>query len=148
MNERDYLSNEKAVVDMEIAGKHATIEANRAAGERFEAIKQEYPLLVPNEHVHTILTNLCFNNGLTTSSLNMSTPRGNNSDDADTQLFTIINASMSVTGSYNSLLRLLDEVDSRQYIRITDMVFNINQNPEESEENNISLSFELTFINP
>jgi len=60
-----------------------------------------------------------------------------------------------MTGSYDSLLRLLDKVDTMQFIRVTDLGYAIDlgyatdlQEESSIDDANITLAFELTFINP
>ena len=150
IEQRNHLAAEKTRVDRDIADR-ATIEnTNREAGERFEAIKQEYPLLVPNEEVDTILTNLCLLNGLRPTSLDMSLPASSRSgSNSDTEaLFTIVTAKMNMTGPYSSVARLLDAVNDLQYIRITNLGYVLNRQAQQDNMARINIDFELTFVNP
>ena len=151
VQDRNTLSIEERHVRTEIANKQSTEQANIEAKTKFEAIKQEYPLLVPNEEVVTILTNLCLKNALSPSRLSIITPtapsRSGNGPETPGSLFTIITASTNLTGTYSSLTRLLDEVDTMQYIRITNLGYSASRQADD-DISSITLSFELTFINP
>ena len=72
--QRDNLISEKHRVEADINNRPAIESENREAGQRFEAIKSEYPLLVPNEEVDTILTNLCILNGFRVSGFRVTSP--------------------------------------------------------------------------
>jgi len=156
--ERDRLLSQKATLETDIANISSIQESNRAAIDRFELIKKEYPLLIPNEEIDPILTTLCVTNGLKPTTLRFTDSAGaplidkNDKQSTDgekdnaTYLLTIITVSMNMTGSYNSLMCLLEEVDTMQYIRITNLGYAINRQEESIDEANIALTFELTFI--
>ena len=159
LSERDHLRTEQAKIDADINNKAAIENENREANQRFEAIKKEYPLLVPNEEVATILTNLCITNGLSPSMLSISPPptattqTTQEGEEQSESLFTIITATINVSGTYNSLTRLLDEVDEKQFIRITNMTYREQRQQNDDAinvlpETDVTLNFELTFVNP
>jgi len=150
VEERSSLTTERWFVDADISNLPSIRESNATASEQFEQIKLEYPLLIPNEEIDPILTNLCINNGLKPTSLNFTgstlAPESENAEQA--ALFTIVSVTMTVTGNYNSILRLLDDVDSKQYMRITNLGYASNRQTETPDDSTITLAFELTFINP
>jgi len=157
IQERNTLTTERARVDENISIKELLVRENEDAGQRFEAIKQEYPLLIPNEEIDTFLTNLCFKNYLRPTSLNIAMPSvpapPAQVGEEDTQeppkpLFTIITVTMQLTGTYNSLARMVEEVDAMQHVRITNLSFTANQSEEETDIGRISIDFELTYVNP
>lgn len=164
VQERNNLRTEQARVDDDIRNSAAIESAHSDAVKKFDDIKKEYPLLVPNEEVVTILTNLCITNGLSPTRLNITSPpyptapaaSGSEGDTADAttatpeSLFTIITATVNATGSYESLTKLLDEVDTKQYIRITTMSYSVNRQRDPTEPTTTSVTFnlELTYVNP
>jgi len=158
LDERNHLREEQARVDADIAQKPAIESENAEANRRFTELKQEYPLLVPNEEVVTTLTNLCILNGLSPSMLNITSKPpaastgedGSESEETDVSQFTIIEATVNVSGSYESLTKLLDEVDTKQYIRIATMSYTVNSQISEIEqpESSVILNFVLTYTNP
>ena len=153
VTERNHLREEQAKVDADIAQRPAIESENAEANRRFDELKQEYPLLVPNEEVVTTLTNLCILNGLSPSRLNItSTPPTAQKEGEDTAAsqFTVITATVNVSGSYESLTKLLDEVDTKQYIRISNMSYSVNRqrDPTEPTTSSVTLNFELTYTNP
>jgi len=156
LQERNYLRTVQAKVDADIADRPNIEAEHQNAQQRFESIKQLYPILVPNEEIVTDLTNMCITNGLSPTRLNITSPpypagTDENADGtASESLFTVITATMNVSGSYTSLTRLLDEVDSKQYVRVTNMTYTVNR-PDENNTptpSTITLNFELTYINP
>jgi len=147
LRERDSLVIEERMVRNDINNINNIRATNADAIEQFELIKKEYPLLVPNEEIDPVLTNLSITNGLRPSRLQFtgseSAPQG-----AQEPLFTIVTVSMNVTGSYRSLLSLLDEVDKMQYIRITNLGYATNRQSDAPDDSSITLTFELTYVNP
>jgi len=151
--ERDRLAAEKSAVEFDISSRPIIENQNQTAIERFEEIKQEYPLLIPNEEIVNTLTDLCLRNGLRPTMLNIVPPdaprRGSNQPETPVSpLFTVITANMNVTGAYSSLLNLLDEVESLQYMRITNLGYSAGRRADSESEDSITLTFELTYINP
>jgi len=154
IEERNHLRLLQRKVDEDIRDKSTIENTHKDAEQRFDRIKQEYPLLVPNEEVVTTLNLLCITNGLSPTRLNITTPPyPTASDDSEgteeTSLFTIITATVNVTGTYLALVQLLDEVDSLQYIRITNMSYSLIRDTESIVPTaSITLNFELTYVNP
>jgi len=148
--ERDRLHSERLALELSILNLNSIIEANKAANNEFDEITKDYPLLIPNEEIDSLLTNLILSSGLSPRTLNIFTAPA----DADSILFTIINVSMSVEGSYVSLLRLLDEVAKIPNISISTMSFSerLFYRDDEDEEvrgyGTITLGFELMYITP
>jgi len=152
VQERIYLTTEKAQVEADIANLASIEEANTVANEKFERIVQEYPLLIPNEEIDRILTDMCISNGLKPTALRFTDSFGvpNSSDQKDDQyLFTVVVASMSMTGRYDSMVKLIDDVADSQFINISNLGYTVNNSTSGDEETaNITMAFELTFINP
>ena len=164
VQERNNLRTEQARVDDDIRNSAAIESAHSDAVKKFDDIKKEYPLLVPNEEVVTILTNLCITNGLSPTRLNITSPpyptapaagSGSGDDATPESLFTIITATVNATGAYTSMTSLLDEVDSKQFIRITNLSYSVQRQqttdptqPTPTNQDTIALNFELTFVNP
>ena len=163
LQERNSLASEKARVEENFRNEALLERENEDASQRFEAIKQEYPLLIPNEEIDTFLTNLCFKNYLRPTSLSIAMPTAPTPPPPPTEgvegeestqepvegLFTIVTATMQLTGTYNALGRLVEEVDRMQHVRITNLSFTANQSEEETSDiGRISIDFELTYVNP
>ena len=152
---RDFVIQEKADVQADFNNKSTIESSNKNADERFLAIKQQYPLLVPNEVVDTTLTNLSIKSGLSPMGFSIKTPSANSQvaagaeeQDAAAGLFTVVNATMNVTGTYASITNLLDSVDEMQYIRVTNLNYTTNRQDETSNVGLITIDFELTYITP
>jgi len=151
VRERTALSAEKRMVEADIANISFIRNANNEANENFDRIKHDYPLLIPNEEIDPLLTNLCLDNNLRPSSLRFvgtaGVPQSENGDTGE-PTFTLVSVSMNVTGSFNSILRLLEKVDSIRYIRITTLSYSANRLTDTPDAGSITLSFELTYVNP
>lgn len=220
--ERDRLTLEMYALDADIANMSALHSAYQLAWEQYAQTIADFPLLIPNEEIHPILTNLSLQNNLKPTALRITdsvvagsagtAPAGIASDDEtsasadgaspedgtqafdgilpgnvaqvfggilsgdvdqvldgimsgdaaqsedDAQayvgrqsdnpyVFTIVSATMNMTGSYDSLVRLLDDVDARRYIRITSLSFSASNDAETPEDGRVTLTFELTFLN-
>jgi hypothetical protein len=150
MDDRDRLTSEKAVVEINVASKPALIEANRLAQEQYETLTEAYPYHVPNEEVDNILTDLCLirHNLMPTSlSINVQPPSPGGGDSASARVFTTVSARMNLAGSYADLANLLNEVEGIQYIQITRLSYTAPpQNATVHTQPNISVYFELTFL--
>ena len=146
--EINYLRDEKALVEYNAANSELIRIDNSIAIQQFNEIKQEYPLLVPNEEIHTILTNLCRINNLSPDGLRITPPKSNDTDDDGQDIFTVVNASMNLTGSFNNLLKLIEEVNKIQYIHIGSLSYAANRTEGTWNDDSIVISFEMTFINP
>ena len=154
IQERSRVHSERSRVDADISNKASIQREHDDASDRYETIKQQYPLLVPNEEVDTILTNLCIMNGLSPSSLSISRqtePTRTSSEEGEHEtpetLFTMVNAKMNVSGNNDSVMRLIDAVDDIQYIRITNLSYTASRQ-DDSDIGSVSVEFELTFVNP
>jgi len=158
LSERNHLAAQQARVEDDIRNEALIQAEHEDAQERLETIKREYPLLVPNEEIDTILTNLCLKNYLRPTSLSISippepTPSEESEEEEDTRdpedmLFTIVTATMHVTGTYEALANLIDEVDSMQYIRITNLGYTASRSDDDTSTSRVNIEFELTFVNP
>jgi len=152
--ERDVLAFEKATVEENLANRQSIVDTNNNARQQLDMLKQDFPLLVPNEEISTVLTNLALTNNLSPSALNITRPpdppRSTENDGQETTgpLFTVVTVTMSVTGNFSSILGLVDDVDKLAYISIINMSYSESRNPEESGFGSIALTFELTYINP
>jgi len=157
IQERIYLSTERAQVEADFANLSSIEEANLLANEKFERILQKYPMLIPNEEIDRILTDLCISNGLKPTALRFTDSFGapitdseNIDQENDEYLFTVVVASMSMTGKYDSLVELIDDVADTPFINITNLGYSLSTNVTAENEGsaNITMAFELTFINP
>jgi len=146
--ERDRLQAEKLELEMKILNLQDILEDNRIANEDYDRITQDYPELVPNEEVDTILTNLILGLGMNIRSVRFFTPPSN----ADSVLFTVVGASMSLEGSYSSLMQLLDEVERTPNLSVVSMSFSGRRGGTGDEiasgAGTISIGFELMYITP
>ena len=152
--ERARLQDEIEAHKIEAAMLPSLRERNAEAYAGFSGLTSGYPTIVENEDIDFMLTSLSHNNNLNPVSLRI-TPRpppapAPESEDGeeiyvpDLPIFTKTTVHMNVTGSYRSLMGLLDEVSSIQYIRLTDV--NYSKNTQMPELSRISVSYEITFL--
>jgi len=151
--ERNQLTIEKTIVETDIANKTEIEAANKAANDQYERITQEYPLLIPNEEIDRILTDLCLKNGLKPTALRFTDSYGapqseSNNDDSEPYPFTVVIATMSMKGNHSALMNLLDDVDANKYIYISNLGYSVINNDTDTENANLSMTFELMFTNP
>jgi len=152
--ERDRYLEDKAAVEANIANRGSITDSNGGAHQQLDTIRQDFPLLVPNEEISTVLTNLCLTNSLSPSALNITRPSDpapspqDDDQEAAIPLFTVVTVTMNVTGSYSSILGLIDDVDKLPYILITKMNYTESRGAEPSDTGSIAFTFELTYINP
>ena len=152
--ERERLAEEKAKVEANIIHEPSIVDANRDARDRYDQIKQDFPLLAADEEIDAVLTNLCVSNNLIPTSLAINRPdavttqkKQNEEEDAGQPLFTVITVSMNVTGSIPSLIGLLDDLEQLPYIRLANVSYSEGRG-DEINKGSIKLTFELTYINP
>jgi hypothetical protein len=160
LDERDQLRTERDFHNMEAEMLPSLRTRSTETRERFYALTSGYSVIVPNELTDQRLTTLCGGNNMRISSLSFIQPppapppppqydyEGNliEEDEADTYpVFTYVTAVMGLTGTYNSLMNLIDEVIETEYIRITSASFT-RIFRDGIEESDISLTFEVTYL--
>jgi len=171
INERNQLTAEKEAHQLEAATLPSLRERNAEAHTNFEELTSGYPKQMPNEEIDSILTTMCTGYSLSPNSLRFA-PREapppppppptqpdtvRYQDDVPepeepvveaepTPIFTKATAFMNVTGGYHSLLRLIDEVNRIEYIRLTNVGYQENSQAELAENSTISLTFEVTML--
>ena len=161
--ERDRLRHERDTHDMEARMLPDLRIRSTETRERFYELTSGYPVIVPNELTDQRLTSLCGNHNMSIQSLRFAPQpapppppepeydeEGNPIIIEDDGLeaypvFTYVTAFMNLTGSYSSLMHLIDEVIDIEYIRLTSASFTrIFQ--ETLEASTISLTFEVTYL--
>jgi len=159
-NEADRLRDEKTAHEMEVSLLPTLRERNAEAHAKFDAMTQDYPELIPDEDIVSMLNDMCNRNNLRPAMLRLTHPKppsaviideeyGEPAEDAEMPpVFTIVSAAMNVTGDYPSLLRLLDEVNSIQYIRLASVNYVESRHETAAGTSNMSLDFEITFLTP
>jgi Tfp pilus assembly protein PilO len=157
--ERDRLRSERDAHDLEASMLPNLRVRSSEARERFYALTSGYSEIVPNELTDRRLTSLCTGNNMSVVALRFS-PRpvvppappqydeeGNLIEpevDDSYPVFTYVTAFMNLTGSYASLMNLIDEVAATEYIRLTNT--SLTRNFQFDETSTISLTFEVTYL--
>ena len=160
IEERDRLRSEKEAHDMEAAILPSLRIRSTETRERFYELTSGYSTIVPNELTDQRLTSLVGTNNLRVESLRFS-PRpvapltppqydndGNLIVEDKTDFFpalTYVTAFMSLVGSYDSLMNLIDEVGDTEYIRLTSVSLT-RRYRDSIDVSTISLTFEVTYL--
>ena len=152
--ERDRLRHERDTHDMEARMLPDLRIRSTETRERFYELTSGYPTIVENEEIDFKLTTLSNRHNLSPVSLRITpqpppppAPEPEDGEDVyipDLPTFTKSTVQMNVVGSYASLMRLLDEVSSIEYIRLTDV--NYSKNIQMLELSRISATYEITFL--
>jgi len=154
ISERARLQDEIDAHRLEAAMIPSLRERNTEAHTRFYELTSGYPTIVENEEIDFKLTTLSNRHNLSPVSLRITpqpppppAPEPEDGEDVyipDLPTFTKSTVQMNVVGSYASLMRLLDEVSSIEYIRLTDV--NYSKNIQMLELSRISATYEITFL--
>jgi len=162
--ERDRLNTEKAAHQMEVQTLPALRERNAEAHERFDRLTDGYLVIVPNDEIDHMLTSLVNINNLRPTSLRFDQRKapppppaqeldedGNPVESGTSGIpsgpvFVTVTAQMNVTGSYHSLVQLIDEVNAIEYMRLTSISFSQDRQEGPEDRSSISLAFEVTFL--
>ena len=160
IEERDHLRSEKATHELAATTLPNLRVRSVEAHERFYELTSGYPELVPNELIDQLLTTLCGDNNMSIISLRFAprpaplppAPYPPENDEAEDvyqtgvyPVFTDVTAFMNVTGSYGSLLNLIDEVKATEFMRLTNVSFTRNM-ADAGTASTISLTFEVTYL--
>jgi len=170
VSSRDQLSNEKTAHDMEVVLLPSLRDRNEEAHTKYNALRDEYRVLGPNEDIINMLTDLCNQNSLKPTQMNISKPDtppppppappedirynddGEPIENEETPeappppVFTKISAQVTVTGNYQSLMRLLEDVSASNYIYLSNVSFTESRQEGYEGVANISLAFEITYL--
>jgi len=162
VDERERLRGDKALHELEVANLPTLRNQNAQAHERFDNLTNGYPELVPNELIDSRwLTPLSSKYSMNIMSLRFARrdpPRSTTVTETDSegntvettvpaQVFTKVNAVMSVTGNYHSLLNLINEMHATEFMRLTSVSYSRSFIEDIIERSTISLSFEITLKN-
>ena len=140
----DRLQVEQLQVEFDIANRADIERINTIAHETLSYLKEYYPSVISTDEVHLKLTDLTLRHGLVPSSLTMTVAP----DPTYPDLFTIVLATMTLEGYFDSIFGLLDEVDENVYIRVASNFFTQDRRAETEGYGRISTTFELTYLNP
>jgi hypothetical protein len=155
-DEQARLADEITFFEINLTNELAIRGGNRAAHEEFEALKQAFPPRMPNEAIDSILTGMCLRNGLSPTMLRITevdapqespAPNSSGEQEAAVPIFVIVTANMNLAGEYSALVDLLDEVESIEHIRLTQVSYSEPSRIVSQGSANISLVFELTMLN-
>ena len=135
--------------EMDLANLPHMRDGNRLAQERLDSIRAAYPELVPNEDIDVLMTSLVTRHNLSPTLLSITRPGAvvsfGEAEPEGPELFRIVMVTMNLIGSLDSLQRLVDEVDGKNFMRITAMSHSESSG---SELNTQSVTFELMYVLP
>ncbi|MCL2602960.1 MAG: hypothetical protein FWD90_00605 [Defluviitaleaceae bacterium] len=132
------LTFDKMMVQIRLNEVASTRSNHTAAYEQFEDARSRFFDEAHISEVGRMLTNLVTTHGLYAMSQSMSLP----AVPAEWDAFLVMQASMTLGGTYENLMRLLDTVYDREYLRITRLSFGVG----EEDLQGISLNFEVIMM--
>jgi len=170
---RENLRTEKTLHEIEVQNLPALRSQNIQSRERFEELVSGYPDRVPNEIIdNRWLTPICGRNQLSIVSLRFTqrneppppAPPTTQPDSVNYQepdepdeasylpepgrVFDKATVFMNARGTYQNLLRLIDEVNATEYLRLTNVSYAASATNTMIEgSSTISLTFEVTMLN-
>jgi len=143
----DILVMEKMQTEVKIMNAPAIATNYSRAEERFNEINSDYPVDIPNEEIASILTAICQASGFN-SILSLAVSSQRTYPDENIDAFYIVRVSMSLSGQYDSLKNLIDILEEKDNIRISQLSFSVQQLTTGSAASpNISVTFEMTILN-
>lgn len=169
--EYDSLDMERELVESKFNNEALTYVGHQRGEEAFNEIKKDYPFVMPNEQLDSILTKICLDNRLTPVTLGISDAEDfvlkkpdeeteeeveeenipNESEESEEtappSALLVVTATMTLRGEYNSIKNLIDEIDKIDYIRISRLTFSLNNDTPTTNMPNISIFFEITMLN-
>jgi hypothetical protein len=168
LEERDRLNIEKSTHIREVEALPELRTRNREAHERFASLIAEYPPLVPNEVTDRTLTELFDKNNLGITRVQFSprpvlpppvitqpdTVRYNDDGTVNEEpvpeppvsVFTKVTVALTVTGSYQNFLRLINEVEGIEHMRLPSVRYAQDWQNIDLNASNIQLTFEITYL--
>lgn len=131
-----------------LIGEGMTRQNLESAKVQMEELRGRYPAEMPNEDINDLVTDLYIRNGLTSTNMNLST---NRTQPEDVTSYVTTGVTVTLTGTYGALKRMIDEVESTDYIRIGRLSFATESlGDAETGENtvlqNIAVYFEITML--
>ena len=138
----DNLKLDKVKAEALLAEAPTIRQNNKTAIETYEEMKE---IFLKEEHISEIgrmLTGLVQEHRLTPIDQKLSEPVDFEEGDA----ILIVAATMTVSGLYNDLTRLLNDVETIEYLRVNGVSFTVAQDQPFGTLSKISLSFEVIMI--
>lgn len=145
-------------------GNDAAIRLNNKETENeINELKSVYPTSLTSSEADQIISGLCRKSGLSPVSLGMSDAKNyeaasgkeqNSNGDGEqgaksarSPAFSVITANMTMSGSYDSLMNLLDMAEELEYIRISKVAYTESRDSGKTGASNISVTFEISMLN-
>jgi hypothetical protein len=138
--ELERLVFERMMLEIKLASEEGVVQSNLNARAAYEEITRTYPALMLSTEVDRTFTGLVVRNVFRPNSLCISDPS------ASGPAFSTVAVSMTLSGTYDSIISLINEVNASDYIRITRVSFSPPRSP--AEATGVSASFLLTMRNP
>jgi len=167
-DEYDNLSYEKEQLDMKIRSEELTRNNYIDLENDFMEIKESYPAVMSNEELDRMMTGLCLENKLNPVKLEISVEETaeegteaqtesageetdsteDETDSAEEQAvpFVVATVKMNLGGDYNSMKGLIDTVEGKDYIQITQISYAKEKDTSTPSDSNISVIFEVTML--
>lgn len=147
------LSEERRTVAERLNSEAEVMERYQNAKEAYREIEEPFRRTDTSTDLSRMLTELCVRNGLSVSSQSLGArddfhvPREDGGRPAGESAFSTVTTSMAVNGSYEAVKRLLDEVESEQFISISRISFAPALYGAEGESDQVTITFVVILLN-
>jgi hypothetical protein len=147
---RGDLSEQKSTVELRLSSEAAVIYGYENAKSAYLEIEGPFRLTGTSTDLSRTLTELCLRNGFSVSSqllgnrVNFRVPREEGERTDGDSAFSTVTATMSVSGDYASVKRLLDEAEADNFISVSRISF---EQDTDQELDKISVTFVVTLLN-
>jgi len=147
------LQVEKAHIDAMLASEQNVRDGRNQAVERHKLDSSRFLDDSHSSEIGRMLTILCERHGLLPVDQRLEDPKDFSVDENNTSgntardtVFVIMSATMNLAGNYSDVMRLLDEVEGIDYIRVSGLSYSWSVNPDVNPLDKINIVFEVTMI--
>lgn len=151
-DEHDALLIQKDELNQKLAMRALTLIQYERAQEKLEETKEKNRYFMDKADCINLLTDLTRKSGLRSGTVNVSDakpysadPKKKSSDLTDAAIYTAT-ATLTVTGGYDNIKKLIDEVDRLGYVRINKISFSAKDAMDTAAETQISLILEIMML--
>lgn len=147
------LTIERQLMEMKLSGESTTKEAYEKKLLKYDEVQDIYPAPLTNENLDKLITGICLENSIITESLGMSTIKTlpaaavatPENEAAVPTIFTVASVNVTASGSYESLMNLIDYAQETPYVMITLLSFSGSKDATAIEEKppSVTLLFEV-----
>ena len=135
----DATSLERMQIEMIMATEYSLRQGHELASSEYYELREVFLTESHLSGIGLMLTRLIEEHNMHPIEQRLSNPVV----EPERDMFMVVTASMTISGSYTNLKRLLDTVEEKQYLRISHYSFSTNMDGETS---NVRINFEATMV--